>query len=55
MNLESILFDDFDIGSRMVEVMALPRDRDAMYRTDETAVEFTKRLCDSLLLVSHWT
>lgn len=52
---ESILFDDSDVGSRMIEAMALPRDRHAMHHSEEMMVDFAERLCDSLSLVSFLT
>lgn len=54
VNSESILFDS-NVGSQMVEAMALLRDRHAMFSTNETMFEFVERLCNSLMLVSHWT
>lgn len=53
VNTESVLFDDTDVGSRMVEVMTLPRDRHMMCHREETTEEFAEKLCESLRLVSH--
>lgn len=53
INSKSVLFYDYDIGSRIVEVMALPHDRHAMYCTEKTTFEFVEKLSDSLVSVSH--
>lgn len=53
VNSESILFDDFDIESRMVEEISLTHDRHAMFNTGETMVVFVEMLCDSLTLISY--
>lgn len=49
---ESIIFDDSDVRSCMVEAMALSRDHHAMFVTNKTIVDFFERLCYSLALVS---
>lgn len=50
---ESVFFDDSDVGCRMVEAMAVPRDCHVMCHIEETTEEFFEKLCDSLGLVSH--
>lgn len=52
VNSESILFDDSDVGSHMVEVMALLCDRHAMCHSEETTAEFAEKLYGTLGLVS---
>lgn len=53
VNSESIIFVDSNVGSRMMEAIALPRDRHAMFHSEETTLEFANRLCGTLALVSH--
>lgn len=54
-NSKSILLDGSDVGRRMIEEIAFPRDLHVMYYLEETTTEFAKRLCDSLPPVSHLT
>lgn len=53
MNTEFILFDDSDIGYRMVEAMTLSHDHHVICHSEETMEEFVEKLCESLRLVSH--
>lgn len=55
VNSESSWFDNSDVGSRMIKEMVLPRNCHTMCHSEETTVEFTERLCESLALVSHRT
>lgn len=55
VNSKSILFDDSDVGSRLIEAMVFPRDRHAMFHSEETTMDFAERLYDSIALVSCLT
>lgn len=53
INTESVLFDGSNVGSRLVEAMALPQDSHAMCHSKETKEEFAEKLCESLALVTQ--
>lgn len=54
INTDSMLFNDPDVDSHMVEAMTLPRDRHIMCRSEENTEEFVERLYESLALVSSF-
>lgn len=49
---ESVLFDDSDVGCRMVEAVFLPGDRQAMCFNEETAAELAQIFANSSAVVS---
>lgn len=43
-NNESILFDETDIDSRIIEGLQLPRNRHALFHSGETMVDFAQKI-----------
>lgn len=52
VNTKSIIYDESDVGCRLVELLALPRDRHVMAHSDDTTEEFDEKCCQSLAVVS---
>lgn len=52
LNSESILFDESDLGSRLMESFALPRDRHAMCHSEGSTGDFAEKIYRSLAVVS---
>lgn len=49
---ESILFDDLDVGCRMIEALLLPQDRQAMCFGEESVEELAQKFSQSIAMVS---
>lgn len=52
VNSESMLLDDSEVRSRLLESMALPRDHHLMQYREDTTEEFAQNFCRSLTVVS---
>lgn len=51
---ESIIFDDIDVGSCMIEALALPRDHHTMLHGKEMTEEYGRKFGHNLVIVSSY-
>lgn len=50
VNSKSILFNESNVGSQLIESMTLPRDCHAMFHSRESTADFAEKVCQSLAL-----